>query len=340
MPNQYVDPEFADWVQSLPKTETHLHIEGSVEWDLGLQEMPELYGQKPASWHPDFRFADFTEFNDSLLSLAAPFFSSPERYHMQAKRMFQRLQSENIHYVEVSFHVAMATFIGCDGAEIVDAIKAAVPSGLEVRLFGGLLRNEEATPGMPEMMEKLLSWKGLDGIDMHGHETSPLGDWAADYWRAAREAGLVTKAHAGEFLGAEDVWRAVDLLGVTRIQHGVGAVRDPRLVNHLVEQGIILDMCPVSNVKLRSAKDVGMHPIRHLFDAGVCVTVSTDDPMIFGNKLVDDYAYLFRHEGFTKAELLELVRNGFKASLMSADKKQVHLDELNRIAKNMEEVEA
>jgi len=337
MPNQFVDPEFTAWVQSLPKTETHLHIEGALEWELGQEEMPELFAEKPPAWDPDFRFKDFTAFNDMLLALAAPFFSSPERYHLQAQRMFQRLQSENIHYVETSFHMGMATFIGCSGEEIVDAIQSAVPAGLEVRVFGGLLRNEEATPGMPAMMEQALSWKGLDGIDMHGHETSPLGDWAAGYWREARAAGKFTKAHAGEFMGASDVERAMDLLGVQRIQHGVGAVRDEALVQRMVKEGVILDMCPVSNVKLRSIKDVGMHPIRTLYDAGICVTLSTDDPMVFGNRLVDDYAYLHRHEGFSKSELIQIVRNGFSVALMDAEKKQGFLDDLDRKAAEVHE---
>ncbi len=322
-----IDPGLKAFIQSLPKTETHIHFEGALDWDLLRETFPGEYPETPDSWHPDFKYDDFTHFENDLLSYAFRFFTSPERYHENAKRLFKKQIDQNIKYVETSFHLGMAGMLECDPKEIVDAILSAVPEGLEVRLIAGVVRNE-TTEGYGAKMDAALEIEALHGIDMHGHETIPWEDWSTVFWDKAREAGKITKAHAGEYAGALDIETALNTVKTNRIQHGLGSVQSIDTVNRLVEQGVALDMCPVSNVKLRAVESASVHPIRQLFDAGVIVTLSTDDPLVLGNELAHDYALLYQHLGFTKKELIQVARNGFQVAQLDESSRNGHLAEL------------
>lgn len=325
-----VDPSIAGFIQSLPKTETHIHIEGAVPWELLQETFPGEYRTKPDAWAPDFRYENFTQFEREILGYAERYYTSPERYYESAKRVFQNHLDQNVRYVETSFHLGIVENIGATGIDILEAIKASVPEGLEVRVFLGMLRNHYHGD-LATLLDQVHTWDKLDGIDMHGHETIPWGSWAGDVWKRVREAGKCTKGHAGEFEGAKDVNTALDLLKTKRIQHGIGAINDPTTFQRLLDEDIVLDMCPVSNVKLQSVKDVKKHPIRDFFDAGVKVTVSTDDPTVFGNDLVHEFELMMTHLNFSKKEVIQVIRNGFNTALVEDSTRVVWLAELDQI---------
>ena len=177
----------ADFVQSLPKTETHLHLEGALPLELLQRVRPEFRGRAPDSWAPDFKFADFAHFERELLEMAFAWFTSPERYHEAAKLIFARHLAQNVRYVETSFASGGIEFLGFDGRAVLDAIRAAVPAGLEVRIFLGI-HHDGAGPKMMPVLADALTWPGLAGIDLHGFEDKPLEPWTAEYWAAARKA--------------------------------------------------------------------------------------------------------------------------------------------------------
>lgn len=321
------------FVQSLPKTETHLHFEGALPLGLLRQVRPE-FTRPPASWSRDFKFRDFGHFEQELLDMAFSWFTSPERYHEAGKVIFAGHLAQNVKYVETSFASGVIEFLGLDGREVLAAIREAVPAGLEVRVFMGIHHNG-AGPKMKPVLEDALSWTELAGIDLHGTESFPLEPWSADYWAAARRAGKYTKAHAGEFMGADFVRRILDELQPQRIEHGVRAVEDPTVVSELVRRGVALDVCPISNHKLMPGITLGEHPIRDLFDAGVKVTISTDDPVSFGNTLNDEYVALAEHREFSRQELTQLARHGFEVADLAPEQKQrwfAQLDEIRRHA--------
>lgn len=299
----------------LPKTETHLHIEGALPWELLSSLDPARFAAPPASWTDHYKFASFAEFEEALLDMAFAWFTSPERYHEAAKQIFDRLHTrENVQYIETSFASGMIEYLGLDGEAVARAIKAAAPPGVPVRVFMGIHHDGYTETSRP-FIEQSLRWDALDGLDLHGTETVPLEPWTADVWKRARSCGKRTKAHAGEFAGPEFVWQVVEELGVRRIQHGVRSVESPRLVRHLRDIGAVLDVCPISNVKLGVVEHMRDHPIRELFDAGVTCTLSTDDPISFGNTLGQEYAALFNERGFSYAELGELAANGFRNAI-------------------------
>ncbi len=320
-PAYVADPAFAAWVRALPKAETHLHLEGSTPAELIDEVFAGERRRDRPFWRPDFRYGSFDEFEARYVADVVPFYDSAQRYHDAARGMLAECVAQGCRYVETSFHLPVLDFARLDGREVLAAIRAAVPPGLTVKIFGGLCHDDYAAHG--PLIEAALGWEGLDGLDLHGPEYKPMEPWTADVWARARAAGKFTKAHAGEFMPASFVAWVLDNLKVSRIEHGVRAVEDPAVVARLVSEGVALDVCPISNVKLAVAgvREMGAHPLRRLFDAGVKVTISTDDTYFFGNTLEEEYFATHQALGFSRAELVRLARNGIDVALMSAEEK-------------------
>lgn len=326
------DPALASFIQSLPKTETHLHIEGALPYELLQAWQPEKYPPAPAFRDPAYRFPAFPKFDETLLGHALPWFTSAERYYEAARVTFAGHVVQNVRYVETSFHLPVTQFIHVPGREIIAAIRAAVPPGLEVRIFAGMLRTDYTGP-MREVIDDLANWDELAGVDLHGFEQVPTEPWTAKIWARLRAAGKVTKAHAGEFDGAARVREAIEELGVTRVQHGVRAIEDPAVVALARERGVTFDTCPISNLKLQVVPSLAEHPLRRLMQAGVNCTVSTDDPLVFGNSLMDEYVALATQAGFSRAELAQVARNGWKVASVPGEVKRKQTEEVDRLEK-------
>ncbi len=326
-----LDLSLNDFIQAMPKTETHLHLEGALPYELLHAWKPETYPLKPHFHAAEFRFGSFLKFDEVLLGHALPWFVSAERYHEAAKAVFAKHVAQNVRYVETSFHLPVGGFIGVPPREILAAIRAAVPAGLEVRIFAGMLRTDYAGP-MRAVIDQLDKWDELAGVDLHGFEQVPTEPWSAKIWERLRGAGKVTKCHAGEFDGAQRVREAIVELGVTRVQHGVRAIEDPRVVALAVERGVTFDVCPISNVRLGVARSLAEHPLRALMAAGVNCTVSTDDPLVFGNTLNGEYAALAEEAGFTRAELARVAKNGWAVASVPEAVRSEMCAEIDRVA--------
>lgn len=325
-------PELAAFLQALPKTETHLHLEGALPFGLLQRALPGRFPAPPPSWADDFRFPSFNHFMELFGAWCADYFVSAERYHECARAVLADCARQNVRYVETSFHLPVAAWTGTPGRDICRAILAAAPPGLEVRVFAGMCHNDYAG-AVREVIDDAVTWPELTGLDLHGWEDLPLEPWTAEVWARARAAGKFNKAHAGEFMPADYVARTLDELRVTRLQHGNAAAEDPALIARLVREGIGLDMCPISNLKLRARglRSLRVHPIRRLFDAGVRVTVNSDDPFFFGNSLTEDYTALVEGVGFSRREVVRVVRHGWELALLPAAVKAPHLAELARL---------
>ena len=141
-----LDPARRAFIASIPKTETHLHVEGSVPYELLRAGDPGRYPADPPFRRSDYRYASFPAFEQILLDHALPWFTSAERYHEAAKAIFAGKAADNARYVETSFHLAVTQLIGVPGPEIVAAIRSAAPAGMEVRVFAGMLRSDYHGP--------------------------------------------------------------------------------------------------------------------------------------------------------------------------------------------------
>ncbi len=138
------------------------------------------------------------EFETLLVDHAVAWYTNPERYHEACKLIFSGLADQNVKYLETSLHLAIIEFTGSDGHELIQAIKSAAPSGLEVRVIAGLTR-DGYTEVMGPIIESLHAWEDLDGIDLHGQEWLKLEAWTPRIWKQCKEAGKIIKVHAGEF---------------------------------------------------------------------------------------------------------------------------------------------
>jgi aminodeoxyfutalosine deaminase len=174
--------------------------------------------------------------------------------------------------------------------------------------------------------------EGTVGIGLGGPEVGVRRADFAPAFRRARAAGLHSLPHAGETVGPDEVWAAVTELGAERIGHGIGAAGDPRLVEHLAEHGIALEVCPISNLRTGAVRDIEEHPLPKLVAAGVPVTLATDDPGMFHTDL--DAEYLLCHEvfGMGVPELAEIARTGARVAYCSAELRDALLAEIDEVA--------
>jgi adenosine deaminase len=319
-----------DFIQALPKTETHLHVEGALPYELLTAWQPEQWPPDPKFRARSYRYASFPDFERILLDNALPWFISAQRYHEAMKVVFAKHVAQNVRYVETSFHLPVTEFIKVPGPEIIAAIRAAVPAGLEVRIFAGMLRSDFGGP-LRATIDQLHTWEGLAGIDLHGHEAMPTHPDTAAVWARCRAAGKITKCHAGEFDGAARVREAIEVLGVTRVQHGVRAIEDPEVVKLAVERGATFDVCPISNIGLQVFPSIKEHPLRRLMRAGIRCTISTDDPLCFANTVVEEYETLANELTFTRAELAALARNGWAIADVSPETRKAMTAEIERL---------
>ena len=319
-----------DFIQSLPKTETHLHIEGALPYELLTAWDAERWRPNPEFRARSYRYRTFPEFERTLLDHALPWFTNAGRYHEAAKAIFAKHVAQNVRYVETSFHLPVTGFINVPGPEIIAAIRAAVPPELEVRIFTGMLRTDIGGE-LRATIDRLHTWDGLAGVDLHGHEIMATPADTAAVWAGLRAAGKITKCHAGEFDGAARVREAIEVLGVRRVQHGVRAIEDPAVVKLAADTGTTFDVCPISNVGLQVVPAMKDHPIRRLMQAGVRCTVSTDDPLCFANSITEEYEALAGELSFSRAELGQVARNGWAVADVHTGLRAKAIAEIDRL---------
>ncbi|HEV8391938.1 MAG TPA: adenosine deaminase family protein, partial [Dongiaceae bacterium] len=166
---------------------------------------------------------------------------------------------------------------------------------------------------------------GLDSSEV-GHPPSKF----KRVFRRARDAGFLLVAHAGEEGPPDYVWEAIDVLGIDRIDHGNRSLEDPALVKRIAKDGLALTVCPLSNLRLCGVKDMKDHPLRRMVDAGLTVTINSDDPAYFGGHMNENFSSIGTALGLSAAELTQIARNGFAASFMPDADRQRALESFDR----------
>jgi adenosine deaminase len=321
--------QITEFIQSLPKAELHLHLEGAMPWNMVQACAAEPLPDFPPWWVDNFQFENFEHFLKPFY-LCLNTLTGIDRYYLAAEGLFKNLVAQNVRYVEISFSARHAISRGLPLVEVVTAIKQAAPVGLTVCVFCGLNRTtSHVFEG--DGIDKIFNTPNLDGMDLHGDESACGPALFADIFAQAKQKGLMTKAHAGESAGPQSIKDALDLLQVTRIEHGVTAIQDEELMSRLVYERITLDMCPLSNVKLRVVPDISAHPIHQFHQRGINVTVSTDDPTIFGCSLTDELRSLVDNLHFSLIDLAQLQINAFQVALMPGSNRDATLAEINNL---------
>jgi adenosine deaminase len=324
-------------VRALPKIELHLHLEGAIPLD-ALWELLCKYGRPPEIGSLDdlerrFTYRDFPHFLDTW-SWKNEFLREYDDFTFIASRVAADLAAQNIVYAEAFYSPGDFAGHGLQPQRLTEAIRRGLAQhdgAVTVNLVADLVRNYGPERGLRWLREiDEVKHLGVVGIGIGGSEQQfPPEPYAAVY-EEARERGFRTSAHAGEAAGPESVWGAVRSLKVDRIGHGTRAIDDPRLVALLAERRVPIEACPISNVRTGVVPSIAAHPIRALFDAGVIVTVNTDDPKMFNTSLEDEYEALDTHLGFTWTELTTLNDHALAAAWCDEDEKRRLLQLIRR----------
>ena len=311
-----------DALRALPKAELHQHLDGSVRPATAV-ELAEAIGKPLRLDEATARMvgparcrdqAELLTFFDTPISLLQ---DSPALERVAAE-LVEDLTADGIRYAEIRW----APRLHLDGGLSVERVIASVAAGVAravtaagagAPLVGLIVTAMRSHP--PAANAELARVAGAFGRPVIGFDLAgPEADWPAPphaiAFVAAREAGLRLTAHAGEVAGADRV-REVLSFGVERVAHGVSAAEDPRLVEHLRERDITLDLCPTSNVQAGVVPDLAAHPLARLHRAGVSVTISTDDLTVTGTTLSREMARTADAQQLTKDELAAIALNGF-----------------------------
>jgi aminodeoxyfutalosine deaminase len=307
----------ADFLETLPKAELHLHLEGSVE--------PEtLHELDPATSLEECRaiyvYPDFDAFLKAFGAVGKRL-RTPEDYALVTRRLLDRLAAQNVRYAEIILAAGVVLWKEQDFAPIFDAVsESARDSTVEVRWILDAVRQFGVEPAMcvAELAAERID-RGVVAYGIGGSEERGPAEWFTEVFAFARRAGLRLTAHAGESMGPESVWAALQL-GAERIGHGIASVRDPALMTHLRDHDIPLEVCITSNVVTGVVQRLEDHPIRRLYDAGVPIVLNTDDPAMFRCSLTEEYRLAARTFGFRETELRAIAQNGFRYAFGRPDK--------------------
>ena len=316
------------YFEILPKAELHLHLEGAIPYD-ALWRLVQKYGGDASVPSREmlkrrFEYRDFPHFIETW-AWKNQFLREYEDFTFIAEAVARDLVSQNIRYAEMFYSPPDFLRHGLKTQRITEAIRRGLePVGaIQVALVADLVRDfgaERAAVTLAEVSE--VKQLGVVGVGIGGSEQEFPPEAFAEVFVQARQLGFRTSGHAGEAAGPKSVWGAIRDLKVDRIGHGTRAEEDPRLVAYLVEQEIPLEMCPLSNVKTGVVTSYEDHPVRRYFEQGVALSINTDDPKMFGNSLAEEYALLVEKQGFTLAEIRELVRGSIGMSWMSEGRKR------------------
>ena len=340
-----------EFIRRLPKAELHLHLEGTV----GAETLIELSRRHPTPmpvenyrYQPDpasgevldaekvrslFSYSDFTGFLMAFKAVTERM-RTAEDYELVTYDMARKLAEQNVLHAEVFVSVGVVQWRGqafeplYAGMErgrtraekefgtsliwIFDAVRHfGVEEGKRVVELALALRNRELANG---------GASAVAGFGIGGDERRTAAAEFAEIYRHAADGGLRLTAHAGEAVGAESIWGAINV-GAERLGHALHAVDDAELMEHLAETQIPVEACISSNMRTGCCLSLAEHPVRRMFEEGLMVTLNTDDPALFSTTLTREYQIAHETFGFSEDDLREVARNSFEASFLPAEKK-------------------
>jgi adenosine deaminase len=317
-------------IQEIPKAELHIHVEGSLEPELMFQ-IAERNGvalrfASVEEVRKAFNFRDLQSFLDIYYEGTRVLLHEQDFYDLTWAYL-QRVSDQNVRRAEVFFDPQAHTERGVPFETVVTGIHRALLDAEErLRISSGLimcfLRHLSAEAAMDTLQRALPFKEWIIGVGLDSSEVGNPPEKFKTVFDQAREHGFLTVAHAGEEGPPEYMWQAIELLRVSRIDHGVRCMEDPRLVEELRERRIPLTVCPLSNVKLRVFDSIAHHPLKRMLDSGLCVTVNSDDPAYFGGYVVENFRAVEEGLQLNQNDICKLAKNSFEASFLAPEKKQ------------------
>ncbi len=317
------------FIAGLPKAEIHVHHVGSAS----ARIVSELAARHPGTVPSDtdelrefYRFRDFAHFIEVYLAVV-DLIKEPEDVRLLTYEVAREMAAQNIRYAEMTLTPYTSVLAGVPIEAYVEAVedaRTAAERDLGIRLRWVFdIPGESGIPAAEATASYALlhAPDSLIGFGLGGPEIGVDRPQFKPVFDQARAAGLHSVPHAGETTGPETIWHALGDLGAERIGHGTSAVQDEKLMAHLVEHQIPLEVCPTSNIATRAVDRLENHPIKQMYDAGVLVTVNSDDPPMFNTSLNREYEIAADLLALDAAGVAGLAKNAVQASFMSnADK--------------------
>ena len=324
-------------LRALPKAELHLHIEGTLEPELLFALAERNKVQLPFAdvdaLRSAYRFADLQSFLD-IYYQGASVLRTEADFHDMTRAYLGRAHADGVVHAEIFFDPQTHTDRGLPFEVAVDGICAALDEaaqefGMSSRLIMCFLRHLSEEQAFATIDQSMSRRECIDGVGLDSSERGHPPEKFARVFTRCGELGWHRVAHAGEEGPPAYITSALDVLGVERIDHGVRCLEDPALVARLVAEQVPLTVCPLSNVRLRVFDRIEDHVIGRMLQAGLCVTVNSDDPAYFGGYIEDNFAAIL-YLGLDADALAALARNSFRASFLDLPDKVRHIAAVER----------
>ena len=313
-----------EFIRRLPKAELHIHIEGSFEPDLMFEIAERNGGRIPFDSVEEVRrsydFQDLQSFLDIYYQGMGVLLRERDFYDLTIAYL-RRAHADGVVHAEIFFDPQGHTHRGVAFETVLEGIWAALCDGerefaMTSRLIMCFLRHLDEEDAHHTLDQALAHRDRIAGVGLDSSEVDHPPRKFERVFRRAREAGFVAVAHAGEEAPPTYVRQALDLLGVARIDHGNRALEDPALVERLAAEQIPLTVCPLSNLKLRGVSDLREHPLKRMLNAGLIVTVNSDDPAYFGGYILDNYVAVREALDLSADHIVALARNSISAAFV------------------------
>ena len=332
--------DIADFIQGLPKAELHLHLEGTLEpemmFELARRNRVPLPYPSVEALRAAYTFQNLQGFLDLYYQGTNVLREQRDFYDLTWAYM-EKAKTQNVLHAEVFFDPQAHTRRGVRFSEVIEGIDEALRDarnrlGVSSKLILCFLRDLTAEDAIA-ILDEALPYK--ERIVAVGLDSAEIGNPPAKFkepFARARNTGLLAVAHAGEEGPAAYVREALDVLHVSRIDHGNRSLDDDALVARLAQARIPLTLCPLSNLRLCVIDSLSHYPIRRMLDKGLLVTINSDDPAYFGGYVNENYLALCDAVGLTREELITLAGNSFEASFLDAKQKAAMKDKLGSYA--------
>lgn len=313
----------------IPKAELHLHIEGTLEPELAFQlahrnnitlPYPDVQTLRDA-----YSFTDLQSFLDLYYRLMDVLRTEAD-FHDLATAYLTRAAAQGVRHAEIFFDPQAHTQRGIPLETVIDGLTSALDTslqdhGISTHLILCFLRDQSAQDAMDTLDAARPHLHHITAVGLDSAEVGNPPEKFTEVFQTAADLGLRRVAHAGEEGPATYIWNALNHLGAERIDHGIRCMDDPELITHLATNQTPLTVCPFSNVRLRAVPTLDQHPLPAMMDAGLLVTVNSDDPAYFGGYVHDNYLGLQHHLGLTDEQLRTLARNSFTASFLTPERR-------------------
>ena len=326
MINQFTIENF---ISGLPKAELHLHIEGTLEpelmFEIAERNNIKLKYNSVEVLKSAYNFNNLQEFLDIYYNGANVLIEEQDFYDLTWTYL-QKIHSQNVLHTEIFFDPQTHTSRGISFDKVISGIHRALEDGrkklgISNRLILSFLRHLSEESAFQTLAEALpyKTWITAVGLDSSekGHPPTKFERVFAN----AKAEGFLTVAHAGEEGPPEYVWEALNLLSVSRIDHGNRSLEDQLLVTELVKRKMPLTICPLSNLKLKLVCDMTQHPLSKMLEKGMMATVNSDDPAYFGGYMNENYQAVAEALKLTKEQIVHLAKNSFAASFLDEETK-------------------